>query len=377
MSGASMFDYFCSTHQFKLNYEETKNLAIGEDVLSGDISAGGHIWRVICFPRGEEDNKANWPNSEYLSIFLKLVSQAKDVQVIFEAFLMDRDGASPSSHTKRFVHVYKQEGSYGWPRFVERSVLEPRYVTSDGYVIITCGVKVVRNNPLDEAVPSDIGRHLGVLLDSKDGSNVSFIVGGEAFAAHRAVLAARSPVFKAQLLGSMADAKMPSITLQEIAPVTFKAMLRFMYTDVLPEGEKNDEVPTTEAFYQDLLAAADRFALERLKLLCAKRLWGDAHRWRCPELKEKCIDFFADEKNFKKAVLTDGFAQLVHKFPSILAELRDKTNDIKTEAGKRTMKPNPNRPLRPCNVLWEWSLLLVKERRLACRRRRSEFLAGG
>ncbi|KAF8653771.1 hypothetical protein HU200_061887 [Digitaria exilis] len=183
---------------------------------------------------------------------------------------------------------------------------------------------------------SDIGRHLGVLLDSKDGSDVSFVVGGEAFAAHRAVLAARSPVFKAQLLGSMADAKMPSITLQEIVPVTFKAMLRFMYTDVLPGDEENVDLPTTEAFYQDLLAAVDRFALDRLKLLCAKRLWDDvsvdtvgatlacAETHSCPELKMKCIDFFADEKNFKKAVLTDGFAQLVHKFPSILAELRDK-----------------------------------------------------
>ncbi|KAF8653769.1 hypothetical protein HU200_061885 [Digitaria exilis] len=40
----------------------------------------------------------------------------------------------------------------------------------------------------------------------------------------------------------------------------------------------------------------------------------------CQELKKKCINFFADEKNFKKAVLTE----LVHKVPSILAELRDK-----------------------------------------------------
>jgi len=46
--------------------------------------------------------------------------------------------------------------------------------------------------------------------------------------------------------------------------------------------------------------------------------------YSCPELKKGCIDFFADEKNFKNAVLTDGFAQLVLKFPSILAELRVK-----------------------------------------------------
>jgi speckle-type POZ protein len=49
-----------------------------------------------------------------------------------------------------------------------------------------------------------------------------------------------------------------------------------------------------------------------------------AETYSCPELRKKCVDFFADEKNFKKAVLTDGFAQLVQKFPSILGELRVK-----------------------------------------------------
>lgn len=39
-------------------------------------------------------------------------------------------------------------------------------------------------------------------------------------------------------------------------------------------------------------------------------------------MKNKCIGFFAVEKNFKKAVLTEGFVSLVHQFPSIIAELR-------------------------------------------------------
>ena len=87
---------------------------------------------------------------------------------------------------------------------------------------------------------------------------------------------------------------------------------------------------------QDMLAAADRYALDRLKLLCAsklqKKISGDtvastlacAQMYNCPELKKKCIDFFANEKNFKKVVLTDGFVQLVYEFPSVLAELREK-----------------------------------------------------
>jgi len=49
-----------------------------------------------------------------------------------------------------------------------------------------------------------------------------------------------------------------------------------------------------------------------------------AERYDCPELKIKCIDFFAMEKNFRRAVLTDGFVELVQQFPSIIAELRQR-----------------------------------------------------
>ncbi|KAF8653773.1 hypothetical protein HU200_061889 [Digitaria exilis] len=197
-------------------------------------------------------------------------------------------------------------------------------------MVITCGVKVLRDEPIS-VPPSNILSHLGGLLDSADGSDVSFVVDGEEFAAHRAVLIARSPVFKAQLLGSMADAKMTSTTLQDIAPATFRVMLRYMYTDEFPE----DAELVTEKL-QDLFVAADRFALDRLKLFCAGKLWievsvdtvGAALAWaetyNCPELKKKCIDFLADEKNFRKVVLTDGFIQMVQKFPSVLAELRVK-----------------------------------------------------
>uniref|UniRef100_A0ACD5ZV73 Uncharacterized protein n=1 Tax=Avena sativa TaxID=4498 RepID=A0ACD5ZV73_AVESA len=127
---------------------------------------------------------------------------------------------------------------------------------------------------------------------------------------------------------------MTSITLHEIAPATFKAMLRFIYTDSLP-GE--DELGDSSAkIFQDLLAAADRYALDRLKLMCAQKLWDKvsadtvattlacAETYNCIELKSKCIDFLAVEENFKEAAFTDAYALLVLKFPSVAAELRKK-----------------------------------------------------
>ena len=128
---------------------------------------------------------------------------------------------------------------------------------------------------------------------------------------------------------------MPSITLHDVAPATFAIMLRFIYTDALPGDEELGDSPSE--MLQDLLAMADLYALERLKILCAKKLWdglavdnvaanlASAEMFNCAELKNKCFAFLAEEENnLKKAELTEEFVQLRQKFPSIFDELKEK-----------------------------------------------------
>ncbi|PNT68449.1 BTB/POZ and MATH domain-containing protein 3-like [Brachypodium distachyon] len=72
-------------------------------------------------------------------------------------------------------------------------------------------------------------------------ADVSFSVGGEMFRAHRAVLAAWSPVFKEELFGSGSRKSETTqrVTVQDTDPVTFGALLRFAYTDSLaPTGRE-------------------------------------------------------------------------------------------------------------------------------------------
>ncbi|XP_051203097.1 BTB/POZ and MATH domain-containing protein 2-like isoform X2 [Lolium perenne] len=326
-----------SSVQFRIDYEQTKQLPIGKAVHSDVLSVGGHNWRIECYPRGS--HKAH--KGKYLSIFLKHMSRNRRVKAIFEAFLMDKDDQPCTTATTRScVHEFPIDGDsdadddddvdWGWSQFVDRTMLENDYVTQ-GHITFVCGIMVIDDSPIP-VPPPDIGIHFGRLLDHTDGMDVSFTIDGQTFHAHRAVLAARSPVFRAELFGPMAEATMTSITLQEIAPATFKVMLRFIYTDTLP-GE--DELGDSSAeILQDLLAAADRYALDRLKLMCAQKLLdmvstdtvattlACAETYNCPELKSKCIDFLAVQENFQEAVFTDGYALLVLKFPSITAELR-------------------------------------------------------
>ncbi|RLN03013.1 hypothetical protein C2845_PM13G23040 [Panicum miliaceum] len=313
---------------FKLDYSETKNLAIGQRVSSESFSAGGHLWKISCYPRGDRREH----NGEYVSILVSLVSKSQNVKAIFDAFLLNRDGTACWAPAKRIVHVFQQEILFGWSRFIKGSDVELNYL-ANGLARFICGVIVIQENPTPISMPPpDIGNHLGRLLDCAIGSDVSFTVDGEQFPAHRAVLAARSPVFEAELFGSMAEATMPSITVQDIEPAAFKVMLRFIYTDSFPADSELGDSPAE--MLQHLLAAADRFALDRLKLICSLKLVENisvdtvgsilvcAETYNCPELKNRCLDFFAEGKNFKEAAFTDGFVILLQKFPSLAAELR-------------------------------------------------------
>lgn len=318
--------------EFKVDYQHSKHLNIGEAVHSETIYAGGHMWRMNCYPSGVRERDMGG----HVSLFLELLNKSSSVEAIFGAWLKGNGRENYTSPKKTLAYVFNEEeeelDEQGWHQFCSRFEVENYHVT-EGYITFVCAIMVVGGNSIP-VPPSDLGEHLERLLDSTDGTDVSFNVDGETFDAHRAVLAARSPVFNVELLGSMAEATMPAITLHDIAPAVFRIMLRFMYTDTLPGDDELGSSPFE--MMQHLLAAADRYALDRLKLMCAQRLWDKvsvdtvaatlacAEMYSCSELKSKCIDFFAAEKNFKKAVLTDSFLQLGHKFPSIIADLRER-----------------------------------------------------
>ncbi|XP_047095566.1 BTB/POZ and MATH domain-containing protein 2-like [Lolium rigidum] len=314
-----------SSVQFRVYYEQIKQLPIGNPILSDVVSAGGHLWRIEFFS-GDDDVG--------ISIYLRHMSKSRSARAIFEAFVMGRDGTPSKPAMQWLCQTFEAsgdtKGNDNWGLLMVVPDLEKRFLI-ERHVTFVCTIMVTDHSPI-LVPPSDIGTHLGRLLDQTDGADVSFIIDDETFPAHRAVLAARSPVFKAELFGSMAESTMSSITLHDITPATFKTLLWFIYTDELPSQDEHQDSSTE--MIQNLLVAADRYALDRLKIICAQKLWdkvsvdtvaailGFAETYNCQELKNKCIDFFAVEINFKQVMFTDGYAMLLLKFPLIIAELK-------------------------------------------------------
>ncbi|KAL6858728.1 hypothetical protein ACP4OV_017730 [Aristida adscensionis] len=289
--------------ELELDHSKFESLAIGEFIVE-DVSVGGITWKIACI-------------ASRVGAVTRPTMDNKACQITCTP---DDDAGSAAGR--------------GWHKFVERSRVETVCFVY-GSITFLCGITILQDGNRISVPSSDLGSHLGHLLDCADGSDVSFSAGGETFRAHRAVLAARSPVFRAQLLGSMADARMDRINLHEIQPATFQILRKFIYTDELPtDKELDSSSETTMDLLRHLLAAADMYDVDRLKLMCAQKLWdrvsaetvamtlGCAETYNCPELKSRCVEFFVEEKNFKKAVLTEGYLRLMQGFPSVIDEIR-------------------------------------------------------
>jgi speckle-type POZ protein len=190
-------------------------------------------------------------------------------------------------------------------------------------------------SPFVAVPPPDMQRHFTDLLMAKEGTDVTFEVGGERFAAHRCVLAARSRVFRAELFGPMREgstATADAIHVEDMDARVFGIMLAFIYSDSEPKMEKDDDEDAA-SLWQHLLVAADRYDLQRLKLMCEDKLCGFidvntttailslAERHSCDGLKKACYEFLGTPGNLKAVAATDGFYHLVGSCPSVLDEL--------------------------------------------------------
>ena len=149
------------------------------------------------------------------------------------------------------------------------------------------------------------------------------------FAAHRCVLAARSSVFMAELFGPMKEMAMNCIEIQDMEARVFEAMLHFIYTDTMPDIDQEDAFVIT----QHLLVAADRYDLERLKLICEDKLCmcidtstvattlALAERHGCQGLKKVCFELLKSPSHLKTVLATESFDHLMTTCPSLIKEL--------------------------------------------------------
>lgn len=213
-SSRCLTECLSTAHNFEIiRFSLLEGMGAGKFISSSKFRVGGYDWKIRIYPDGwkEEDKAA------YMSVFLCFCSRpARDAKVKFTLSL------------------------WGWREFIEKPKLQELLSVNDDCFTIRCVLTVIKEPHTEDVstvvvpVPeSNLHAHFANMLKDGKGVDVKFSVGGQLFSAHRCVLAARSPVFKAKLYGQMKETTMKCVKIDDMEPSVFKALLHFIYTDSL------------------------------------------------------------------------------------------------------------------------------------------------
>jgi speckle-type POZ protein len=336
----SCVDTTSGSHHFEIrNYSLTKGCGVGMKIVSSTFSVGEHDWRISCYLDGSMEQ-----DSDCISVFLIYCHKTsnKTARANFSFSLLQHTTGAPAHTSEGKSKQFSSSSSgWGWGKYIKRDILEASpYLKNDSLTII-CNVTIIgkpqthiANVPLI-AKTSILGKPLSTLMSVKKGADIIFEVGGQSYPAHRTVVAAGSPVLRAEVSGMMKEAKDQKIKINDIKASVFEALLLYIYTDELPEIE----MLTATGMAQHLLVAADRFGMDKLRMSCERKLSESldvsnvctalalADQHYLINLKRACLEYLSSPNVLVPAMATEGYTHLVQSCPSIVKEISCKVNN--------------------------------------------------
>lgn len=271
------------------------------------------------------------------------------------SFLNQRSGEKMLVYDHGYGKKYRYHDSWGWG--ICDILVNNDYINDDTLTII-CEMTIPGNDRTtigygfqqetrikkedEENSSTKIISDMERLLESGTLTDVTIKCENRILECHKAILSARSTVFRAMFQHDMRESKSNEINIQDIDFCTVRDMVKFIYSGRLKDlADKSDL----------LLAAADKYDIKDLKTICSQHLsanlstdqiidilvLADIHK--ATELKSQAIQFLLVHK---EEVFAQGdWKHKLKNHPEILMEVLECT----VESGARDC-PIPNKRRR-------------------------------
>jgi speckle-type POZ protein len=309
---------------------------MGEVLKSSTFSADQNDkvkWCLRVNPKG-----LDLESRDYLSLYILLVNTNKsECRAKFKFSIINSKGEAVKTMESQRAYRFVQGKDWGFKKFIRRDFLldEVNGLLPDDKLTLRCEVAVVADSVNISGQSSNVHFHvpecrlsgdLDRLFDSAQFGDAVLSCGGREFQCHRAILAARSTVFQAMFSNDMEERQNSKVTIPDIEPEVMAEMLGFVYT--------YHTLPGTLGFKHmaaGLLAAADKYDLARLKVMCEEALargltvenvanvlmLADLHS--AEQLKARTIEFI-NNRQVQAVMETAGWQWMVASHPRLVNE---------------------------------------------------------
>ena len=244
---------------------------LSSPIFSFDLGGSNarHKISLDISPKGEKIKG----EADYVALYLfNKRNEKMSVKATFK--LLTKDNNVLSKHEFPEYYDMSTEGR-GWPKFITMKNLEKAGLLPDDPLTIHCNISVRRSEssavkyhttPLPDKHPKTVLSDFAQMLADQAFSDFEIVCQDKSFPCHKAVLAARSEVFKTMLNNDGEEAKKNCLVIEDFENEEVGQLLQFIYTGILKEDD---------AIGTELLLLADKYDLPDLVNLCEVALAKD------------------------------------------------------------------------------------------------------
>ncbi|GFR05821.1 TD and POZ domain-containing protein 3 [Trichonephila clavata] len=291
--------------------------------LNLEVESKVNAFTLILYANGFNDRV-----KDYISIWIKK-SSCEEMLLQFTCEVLNSTGET--IRKKSIKERLSIETHLGWITFCRRSFLvdNANKILKEKNLILNCILEIFEERAIMNAETEDdekqkyktlteVTHNMKQLLQDNNFYDITFKIDGRSFKAHKAILSARSRVFKTMFESSL-TMNVEEIEISDISEETLKEMLNFIYSGEVSHLHVNNAM---ELYY-----AADKYELDSLKNICARVMVGNvrtdnvikilllSHRHSNEELEHVCVKFIA--KNTSEIQDKAEWVELMKEHPEL------------------------------------------------------------